>query len=242
MTPWVLRRLLLVGALAFAAWLLGGTGQAHAAPGEGPGPGPGAAAIGSLRHSDAPAKTLAGGGAVRLVTAAVRPSHGIVRRVVPSAVSAGELVRRARALERVATSPTGHRGADVASAPRHRGVEVSGDRMGPRHRHVHAHGARRGAAPPATVVAATDTGRGGHANARTAPATPAPPVAFPCGATGERGALPSPGSASAGGPATAGHTARPAAAPRRSVALISVLGAVPPAVRTATDEPAVSPD
>ncbi|HEX6471369.1 MAG TPA: hypothetical protein VF069_19870, partial [Streptosporangiaceae bacterium] len=106
--------------------------------------------------------------------------------------------------------------------------------------------AARGALAPypapyaGAVTKASDIGRYGRAHARTAPAEPAPLSGLSHRADAGSGALPSAGSTPTGG--AAGHSARSEAAPRPSAALTSVLGAVPPAVHTATDEPAVTPD
>jgi hypothetical protein len=270
MTPRVFRRLLLVGGLALAGWLLCGAGQAHAAADDGLDPGAGAAALGSLPYAGAPAKTLAPGHTGRRVAAtADRPRaiaresiagesitresvsrggvtrdvsrDGIARSVIGTAVRSGDLVSRTGALDPVATLPTGRVGTGAGWAPRHRTDAVPGDSAAAtRHGRPTTGPAHRGVVRPAASAAATGTGRFGHAHARTAPATPAPPAGLPRGAAGETGALPSAGFASAGG--LAGHTARPEVAPRRSSSLRSVLGAVPPVVHTATDEPAVSPD
>jgi hypothetical protein len=260
MTPRVLRRLLLVGGLAVAGWLLFGAGQAHAAAGDGLDLGAGAAAIGSLPYADAaPAKTLVSGHTGRRPAAlAGRPldiAHGgitrgdipqdavtrdgIARSVIGTAVRSGDVVRRAGALD-PATLPAGRAGAGVSPASGHRADAVPGaSAAGLRHSRSHDSAADRAVAPPTAPAAATRTGRCGRSQARTAPATPAPPAGLPR-AAGETGALPSAGSASAGG--LAGHSARPEAAPRPSSSLRSVLGGVPPGVHTATDEPAVSPD
>ena len=253
MTPRVLRRLLLVGGLALAGWLLSGAGQAHASAGDGRDPGA-AAAIGSLPYTGAPAKALAHGHTGRLTAISGRPRgitrdgitrDGIARGVIGTAVRSGGFIRRASGLDPVAaTLPTGRVGTGAGWTPRHRiGAVPGGPAAAIRHGLPHKSTAGRGVASPTASVAATGTGtgRGGRGHVRTAPAIPAPPTGFPRGAAGETGALPSSaGSASADG--LAGHAARPEVAPRPSSLLTSVLGAVPPAVHTATDEPAVSPD
>lgn len=254
MTPRVLRHLLLVGGLALAGWLLCGAGQAHAAAGHGNGhgldQGAGTAAIGSLPHAGAPAKTLAGGRTGRLAAVVGRPRNlvggdvarsGVARRVIHAAARPGAFVHRAGGLDPVVTLPTGRVGIGASWVPRHHtGAVADHSAAAVRHDRPHNQAVRPGVVRPAASVAVNHGGRSGHAHARTVPATHAPPAGFPRGAAGETGALPSPGSASAGG--LAGHAAWPATAPQPSIALRSVLGAVPPAVHTATDEPAVSPD
>ena len=263
LTPRVLRRLLFVGGLALAGWLLCGAGQAHAAAGDGPDSGAGAAAmVGSLPYADAPAKTLAHDHAPgrRLAEPADRPRDrsrgdvmhgdvtrnavtrdGIARNVIGTAARSGDLVRRPGALDPVATLPTGRAGTGASWVPGHRVAAMpTAPAVAIRHGWPHHSAAHRDVARSTTPVAATGIDPCGRALARTAPATPAPPVGGPNGAVGETGALPSAGTASAGG--LAGHTARPEATPRPSTSLRSVLGGVPPAVHAATDEPAVSPD
>lgn len=244
MTPRALRRLLLVGGLALAGWLLSGAGQAHAAAGDGLDPG---AVIGSLPHAGVPVKTLAPGHAGRLASIAARPraitGHGIAQSVIGTAVRSGDLVRRTGALDPVAVLRTGRVGTGASRAPRH---HVGGTRPGDpaasgRHDQPRNSAVRHRVASPATPVSAPGTGRCGCAPDRTAPAAPAPLPGFPRGAAGAAGALPSAvGSASAQG--LAGHAGGPEVAPQPSRSLRSVLGAVPPAAHTATDEPAVSPD
>jgi hypothetical protein len=269
MTPWVLRRLLLVGGLALAGWLLCGAGQAHAAhaaAGDGLDSAAGAAAIGSLPYADVPARALAHGDTGRRLTALAGRQRdiahggiarggiargditrdavtrdGIARSVIGTAVRSGDLVRRAGALDPVTALPTGRVDTGANRAPQHRVGAVPGDSAAAMHHsRPHHSAAHRDVARPAAPAAATGTGRCGRVHAHSAPATPAQPAGLPRGAAGETGALPSAGTASVGG--LAGHTARPEVARRPSSSLRSVLGGVPPAVHTATDEPAVSPD
>jgi hypothetical protein len=191
-----------------------------------------------------------------VAAAGVRP-RGIVRGVVGSAGGRGVFGRPVGIRSAVAgvlpalravTGPVAapaspaHRAAAPAS-PR-----AAGGRAAGRHGLAGCHGAFRAAAvrgefapyAGSATVKASDSGRYGRAHARTAPAEPAPLPGLSHRADAESGALPSAGSTPTGG--VAGHSARPEAAPRPSAALTSVLGAVPPAVRTATHEPAVTPD
>ena len=231
----LLRRLLVIGGIALAGWLLGSAGQAHADAGLGSGGG--TAAISSLPSDElsvASVKTLARGGAGREAAAVMRP-RGLVRGVVASAARHG-------VIGRVVTVSFGRArsGAAHARTSGHRVVVASGVRSAARHAAAHGRAARSGAAPSAAPAAALGPGRWAHAHPRTAPAIPTPPVELPHRAGGESGALSSAGSAPAGG--LAGQPARPVSAPRPSGALNAMVGAVPPAVHTATDEPAISPD
>lgn len=184
----------------------------------------------------------------------VRP-RGIVRSVVGTAarrcvggrpfglrpVVTGVLPPPLRSIPGPAGSP-----ADRAVAPA--SPRAAGGRSAVRHGATGGHGAVRAvtvrdeiapyAGPGATT--ASDIGRSGRAHARTTPAEPAPLSGLSHRADTETGVLPSAGSTPTGG--AAGHSARSEAAPRPSAARTSVLGAIPPAVRTATGEPAVTPD
>jgi hypothetical protein len=244
MMPRGLRRGFIVGGLVLAGWLLlGNTGHAHAETG--PGPGAGTDVIGSLSPAamSASAALPAHVGPGRRLAAMVRSNAGL-RGVVDSAERHTALIARGNTIEkveRIVALQAERKDVPTVAVARHRVAASPGKPAAIGHGAAHDRARHRGAEPSAAPArTAMDTGRCGHAHARTAPTAPAPPAGFPRQSGGQTGALPSAGSAQADG--VAGYPARPAATPRRSLALASALGAVPPAVHAATDEPAISPD
>ncbi|HEY7487807.1 MAG TPA: hypothetical protein VH912_25370 [Streptosporangiaceae bacterium] len=243
------RRLLIVAGIVLAGWLVGSAGQAHADTAPGPQTGLTHAVLDTTPVEAVP---------VRAVLDRVTPDRALPDGVQPSAVKSHERpyeteaasVSKPRGIVRgVLTSvrryathclpgrvvigilPTtgGGSGMDVSQAPRHRADAVAGP--GERTTSGDAMFAGRSAAKDA---------RGGHTQFRTGAADPASPFGSPFRTAFETGALPTAGSAPTGG--AVGHPARLGAVARPSTLLASLVGAIPPAVHTATDEPALSPD
>ncbi|WP_067481248.1 hypothetical protein [Actinomadura hibisca] len=231
------RRLLVVLGLLAAGWLLGGAAQAHA---DGPSPADAARVV-----TDAPVL----GDAVRVAQTATDHAHRAPRPALPVRAIADEVVKNrrpvtptvppvavpaapsARHVERAVPqaqaadkvqAPAVRKAADVSWTPRR-----PAKKAGPAERaHVRkAQHSKRHAAPEA----ADQVG-----NARSL--APPLPVLAEAGSV-----LPASGLILIGGIGAA-PTRRPWALNRPRGVLLRAPGAVPPAVRTAADEPSFAPD
>jgi hypothetical protein len=220
----------MMAGVAIAGWLLGVAGQAHA--------------------DQAYADTVPG---VRLPIAAAPTEHVTAiavevlkeRRVVPAVHHAGTVLAPARPPAILALSPA------VNETPRHRTPVGS---AGPSRTRRHGGpGSRAGASGgpvihigPHAVTGASEkasTDRVARTATRTAPSLPREPRPRPLPQRGQ--ALPpSAGNDGYGGfhPAGVRRRTEPGSAHSRPAIPILRTGTVPPAVRTAADEPSFSPD
>jgi hypothetical protein len=232
------RRLLVIGGIALGGWLLGSADQVHAETEPAPVAGltrAVASAVPELPRPDGirPDGTVTDRPAER-ATRAVKAHHGefgdFVHDVAAPVRSPG-FGGLPGTVERVVTGPIpvlgGGAGPDAHSSSQYPDGAVVGD-------------SGRAAPPPGGIPLKTAEVRDGSAHFRAGSADPASQPGYPRGAACHPVAPQSAGSVLNGG--TAGHPARLGAVARPSTVLASVLGAIPPAVHTATDEPALSPD
>jgi hypothetical protein len=242
------RRLLVIGGMTVAGWLLGsaggvGSAQAHAdtlpvptpasAPALAPAPGVPVHVLGA-------AEDLTGGGdpvpgavsAPRKVTGDLARTVCEVRCTLP--VRPSTVLDPPRDIARIVTdlAPTRTRSdrtdAGVSWTPRrHHGVGAdAGDRAGAE--------ARR-----APVV--TGASKGGRSVVAAALSHPAPMPGVPMPPSPQAGALlPAAGSSLIGG--ALAHLSRTGSITRTPLVRVPLPGAVPPAAHSATDEPSFSPD
>lgn len=258
------RRLLVLGGLLVAGWLLGGAGQAHAAGT----PDPGAAAPRSVlgdaaervdRLDDVATSALGGREGRRPPTRiAVRDLPRSEATPAPGASSPGRLRGAVRAALgdtlRAATrgSPVRPEINDlrgtiqraltgVTSAVSSVDGAGSGLSWAPRHRGAAPVG-HHGSAEAHSIGAAAGSGAsksiaGGRARPSCAHPAPSPVPDLP------RPLAPQAGTMSPGGPAGGlGHVQRFWSAIRPALAGPPAMGVIPPVVRTAADEPTFSPD
>ena len=217
----VARRLLILVGIAAAGWLLGAAGQAHAETV------PGARLPSAAAH------------ATRPVADVTKP---LVRRVVPAVRTTEAALRPSRPSAILALPPV--------TVPVKTGIPRSStptDTAGPSRTHRHGDaGVRAGiAGGPLThsgqhaVTGASEKASTAHVARSTAPFMPRMPRPLPHRAQ----ALP-PSSVDDGGhPAASWRSGSTTdAARRRAVSSAPLAWAVPPVVRTAADEPSLSPD
>lgn len=219
----VTRRLLLTAGIAFAGWLLGAAGQAHADTASG---------------ARLPSVAAYAGGHVAAVTGHVP----LVRRVVPAVRTSEAALRPSRPPAILALPPA--TAPVLSGAPRPRAsVDTGGPSRTRRHADPDAHAAIGGGplthTGPHAVTGASEKASTAHAARSTVPAPVLPRLPRPLPHRAQT--LPPPVAGGIDQPGLC-RTIRLSAACRR--ALISALhtGAVPPAVRTAADEPSFSPD
>jgi hypothetical protein len=212
----VVYRLFVLGGIALVGWLLGCAGQAHAETG----PASGAGLTRTVVSTTLPAGT-----------AAAQPVGRAVHRVTPAEFVRGVTIPvqepEIRGLPgeneqvRARIIPArGGAGADAPRSSRHHGDDA------------------RAMAPPAVIPGnvsqVTAEFRDGPVQFRPGPVNPASQPGFP-----DRTACAA-GSVQIGG--TVGNLPRVEAARQPAIVSAFAVNAVPPAVHTATDEPALSPD
>jgi hypothetical protein len=229
------RRLLVIGGIAMAGWLAGGAvgaGEAHA--GIAPGPAAGiTSAVVETTHDTTTATARDDGRATHRMGQALRTRGAALRGVVAPRRGSGILGLQGKVKGFVTgtLSATDRIGTDVPWAPRHHANVVA------------VRDERSGADTPARLVAsgALKDLRGAHARWGADAVDAAPQPGLPHPVPGEIAVLPPAGTASTGG--VAGSPARrPRAVSRPAAVVMPVVGGVPPAVHSATDEPALSPD
>jgi hypothetical protein len=238
------RRLLVIGGIALGGWLLGSAGQAHAETGPASVADP-TRVVAAVPDEMAPELPRPDGmrrpggtvtdRPVDRATRAVKAHHGgfggFVRGVA-APVRAPGLAGLPGTVEQVVADAVpavgGGAGSDAHWSAQHHDGAVAGAAEW------------AAAVPTGDPSAAAAAVRDGSAQFRAGSADPASQPGFPRGTVGQTVAPPSAGSVLSGG--AAGYPARLGAMARPPAVLASVLDAVPPAVHTATDEPALSPD
>ncbi len=212
-------RLLVLVGIAVAGWLFGAAGQAHADTV------PGARLPSVATH------------AVRPVTDVTRP---LVRRVVPAVRTTGADLRPSRPSAILALPPVTvsvKTGAPRSSTP----TDTAGPSRTHRHGDVHV----RVAGGPLThsgqhaVTGASEKASTAHVARTTVPVPFMPRLPRPLSHRAQ--ALP-PSSVDGVHLVVPWRVIRTGAAPRRAAASAPLAWAIPPAVRTAADEPSFSPD
>jgi hypothetical protein len=220
----VTRRLLLTAGIAFAGWLLGAAGQAHADTASG-------ARLPSVAaYTGAPVATVTG-------------DMPLVRRVVPAVRTSEAALRPSRPPAILALPPAA---APVLSGiPRPRAsVDTGGPSRTRRHADPDAHAAIGGGplthtGPHAVTGASEKASTAAHAARSTVPAPVLPRLPRPLPHRAQT--LPPPVAGGIDQPGLC-RTIRLGAACRRALISALLTGAVPPVVRTAADEPTFSPD
>lgn len=222
------RRLLVVGGIAVAGWLAGAAvsgGQAHAGTAPGPATGITRTVLDTGHDKTAEQKANRGAPAATdranvlrgIVGGVVTPERGNGFLGMPGKIG-GFVTGILPATDRI--------GTHAPWAPRHHtNADAAGDGWAGAHAPVRlaASGAPKGV-------------RGPHVQGGVGTVNPAPWPGLPHPASGEIAVLPSAGSASAG--RAVGIPARRLEAVSRPAPVLPI----PPAVHTATDEPALSPD
>ena len=223
----VIRRLLMMAGVAVAGWLLGVAGQAHA----------------DQAHAD----TVPG---VRLPSVAAQTEHVTAtaarvlgeRRVVPAVRKAGAVLAPARPPAILALPPAAT--SALTDAPRPRTpVGSAGPSRTRRHGEAGSTAGVSGGPVihigPHAVTGASEKASSDRAAQASAPSVPRQPRPLP-----QRGQALPPSAAGNDGVHQAGvrRKTEPGTAHSRPAIPILRIGTLPPAVRTAADEPSFSPD
>lgn len=229
------RRLLVIGGIAVAGWLLGSAGQAHADTPPGPAAGTPGAVLGSAADLTGGRNSAPGASSVpRKVTGDLTRSLCAGRCSLP--VRPATVLDPPNGIERIVT--------DLAP------TQIWSDRTDPgvswtprRHHGVDAGAADRTGAQSPRPLAVSGASKGDRVAAVAATSHPAPTPwrDLPHPSSPQAGAfLPAAGSTLMGGGVA--HLPRTGFMTRVPFIRIPVPGAVPPAIHSAADEPSFSPD
>jgi hypothetical protein len=219
----VTRRLLMMAGIAVAGWLLGAAGQAHADTASG------ARLPSAAAHAGRPVAAIA--------------DHVLpVRRVAPAVRTAGAAIRHSGPPAMLALPPA--TASAITGAPQPRTLaDAAGPSRTQRHSDPRSHAGIAGGplthTGPLAVTGASEKASTAHGARSTVPAPSTPRLPRPLPHRAQ--ALP-PSAGNDVNQAGLSRTIRPGAACRRPVIPALLAGAVPPAIRTAADEPSLSPD